>query len=96
MSILRLLGKHTFDVETTIILASAFDAAWLSLQISNSPVAADDRAAETRGLLAQRLIEVAQRGERDKRRLVNEALAQFANSKGNAATHTLRSPAARP
>jgi hypothetical protein len=80
MSILRLLGKHTFDVDTTIILASAFDAAWLSLQISNNPVAADDRAAETRGLLAQRLIEVAQRGERDKRRLVNEALAQFANS----------------
>jgi len=80
MSILRLLGKHTFDVDTTIILASAFDAAWLSLQISNNPVAADDRAAETRGLLAQRLIEVAQRGERDKVRLVNEALAQFANS----------------
>jgi len=80
MSILRLLGKHTFDVDATIILASAFDAAWLSLQISNNPVAADDRAAETRGLLAQRLIEVAQRGERDKRRLVSEALAQFANS----------------
>jgi hypothetical protein len=80
MSILRLLGKHTFDVDTTIILASAFDAAWLSLQISNNPVAADDRAVETRALLAQRLIEVAQRGERDKRRLVNEALAQFANS----------------
>jgi hypothetical protein len=80
MSILRLLGKHTFDVDTTIILASAFDAAWLSLQISNSPVAADDRATETRGLLAQRLIEVAQRGERDKRRLVSEALVQFANS----------------
>ena len=80
MSILRLLGKHTFDVDTTIILASAFDAAWLSLQKANSPVAADDRAAQTRGLLAQRLIEVAHGGERDKRRLVNEALAQFANS----------------
>jgi hypothetical protein len=78
MSILRLLGKHTFDVDTTIILASAFDAAWLSLQISNNPVAADDRAAETRGLLAQRLIEAAQRGERDKRRLVEDALAQIA------------------
>lgn len=80
MSILRLLGKHTFDVDTTIILASAFDAAWLSLQISNSPVAADDRAAETRSSLAQRIIETAQRGERDKRRLVEDALAQFANS----------------
>jgi hypothetical protein len=80
MSILRLLGKHTFDVDTTIILASAFDAAWLSLQISNSPVAADDRATETRDLLAQRIIEVAQRGERDKRRLVEDALDQFVNS----------------
>jgi len=80
MSILKLLGKHTFDVDTTIILAAAFDAAWLSLQTSGSPFAADDRAAETRDLLAQRLIEIAQRGERDKQRLVQEALAQFSNA----------------
>jgi len=77
MSILKLLGKHTFDVDTTIILASAFDAAWLSLQTSGSPFAADDRASRTRDLLAQRIIEIALRGERDKRRLVEEALAQF-------------------
>jgi hypothetical protein len=43
-------------------------------------VAADDRATETRDLLAQRIIEVAQRGERDKRRLVEDALDQFVNS----------------
>ena len=80
MSILKLLGKHTFDVDTTIILASAFDAAWLSLQTSGSPFAADDRASHTRDLLAQRIIEIAQRGERDKRRLVEEALAPFVTS----------------
>ena len=80
MSILKLLGKHTFDVDTTIILASAFDAAWLAMQNSNSPFAADDRAAKTRDLLAQRIIAIAQRGERDKQRLVQEALAQFVNS----------------
>jgi len=80
MSILKLLGKHTFDVDTTIILASAFDAAWLSLQTSGSPFAADDRASQTRDLLARRIIEIAQRGERDKRRLVEEALARFATS----------------
>jgi hypothetical protein len=80
MSILKLLGKHTFDVDTTIILASAFDAAWLSLQTSGSPFAADDRASQTRDLLAQRIIEIAQRGERDKRRLVEEALARFVTS----------------
>jgi hypothetical protein len=77
MSILKLLGKHTFDIDTTIILASAFDAAWLWLQTSNSPFAADDRAAKTRDLLAQRIVEIALRGERDKRRLMEEALAQF-------------------
>jgi hypothetical protein len=80
MSILKLLGKHTFDVDTTIILASAFDAAWLSLQTSGSPFAADDRAFQTRDILAQRIIEIAQRGERDKRRLVEEALARFVTS----------------
>ena len=80
MSILKLLGKHTFDADTTIILASAFDAAWLSLQVSDSPLAADSRSIETRELLAQRIIEIARRGERDKRRLVAEALGQFVNS----------------
>jgi hypothetical protein len=80
MSIVKLLGKHRFDVATTKILASAFDAAWLSLQISGSAFAADDRASATRELLAQRMIEIAQRGERDKQRLVEEVLIQFANS----------------
>jgi hypothetical protein len=51
-----------------------------SLQVSDSPLAADSRAIETRDLLAQRIIEAAQRGERDKRRLVAEALGQFVNS----------------
>ena len=79
MSILKLLGKHTFDVDTTKILASAFDVAWFSLQTSGSAFAADGQAAETRDFLARRIIEIAQRGERDRQRLVNQALAQFVN-----------------
>ena len=58
-----------------------FDAAWLSLQTSGSPFSADDRAAGTRDLLAQRIIEIAQRGERDRQRILEEALAQFESSK---------------
>jgi hypothetical protein len=77
---MSILGKHTFDTNTTIILASAFDAAWLSLQVSNNPLAADSRSIETRDLLAQRIIDAARRGERDKGRLVEEALGQFVNS----------------
>jgi hypothetical protein len=80
MSILKLLGKHSFDLDTTKILASAFDTAWLTLQKSGSALAGDDRAAATRDLLAQRLVEIAERGERDRQRLVDEALAQVANS----------------
>ena len=80
MSILRLLGKHTFDIDTTKTLASAFDTAWLSLQTSSSSFASDEQAAGTRNLLAQHIIEIAQRGERDKQRLVDGALAHFAKS----------------
>jgi hypothetical protein len=48
---------------------------------SGSPFSAGDRAAGPRDLLAQRIIEIAQRGERDRRRIVEEALAQFESSK---------------
>lgn len=81
MSILKLLGRYTFNVDTTKTLASAFDAAWLSLQASDSSFAADDRAAGTRDLIAQRIVDIAGSGERDKRRLVAGALAQFATAK---------------
>ena len=85
MSILKLLGKYTFDIDTTKTLASAFDAAWLSLQLSSSSFAADEQSAGTRNLLAQRMIEIAQDGERDRQRLVDLVLAQFNEpSPGNA------------
>jgi hypothetical protein len=80
MSILKLLGKHTFDVDTTMMLASAFDIAWLALQRSGGPDVADSQIAATRELLAQRLIDIALRGERDKQQLVDEALARFATA----------------
>ncbi|MGZ3409052.1 MAG: hypothetical protein ACXWKC_11710 [Xanthobacteraceae bacterium] len=78
MSILKLLGKYTFDVKTTMILASAFDAAWLSLQQSGGALVSDNQSSGTRELLAKRIIEIAEHGERDRQRIVNDALAQFA------------------
>lgn len=79
MALPKLLGRHAFDVDTTKILASAFDTAWFSLQTSGSASAADGQAAGTRDLLARRIIELAERGERDRQRLVHQALAQFVN-----------------
>ena len=80
MSILKLLGKHAFDVDTTKTLASAFDTAWLSLQNSGGSAVSDKRISGTRELLAQRIVEIAVGGERDKQRLVSGALIQFADS----------------
>lgn len=78
MSVLKLLGKYAFDIKTTMILASAFDAAWLSLQKSGGALVSDNQIPVTRELLAKRIIEIAEHGERDRQRIVNEALAQFA------------------
>jgi hypothetical protein len=77
MSILKLLGAHSFDVNTTMVLASAFDTAWLSLQKSGGARVSDNQSPATRELLARRIIEIAEHGERDRERIVNDALAQF-------------------
>jgi hypothetical protein len=70
-----------FDSDTAALLASAFDTAWNALKKSGSPLAADDRAASTRDLLARRIIEMARKGEQDPQRLVDDALAHSARSK---------------
>ena len=75
-----LLGKTGFDPETTAVLASAFDLAWDTVKNSGSPLAADDQAVLTRELLAKRIIDKAQQGERDPKRLVDDALAHLARS----------------
>jgi hypothetical protein len=59
------------DVDTTKILASAFDIAWLALQRSSGPDVADKQIVVTRRLLAQRIIEIALCGQRDKQHIVD-------------------------
>ncbi len=56
MSILKLLGQQSFDIATTMTLASAFDSAWLTLQKAGGEIVADKQAGGTRDLLAQRLV----------------------------------------
>jgi hypothetical protein len=76
------LFEHAaFDPETITRLASAFDTAWETVKKSGSPLAGDDQSASTREVLAKRIIETAQKGERDRRRLVDDALAHLTGSK---------------
>ena len=81
MPIDSLLANTTFGPETTALLASAFDSAWDTIKKSGSPLAADDQAASTREVLAKRIIEMGQRGERDQQRLVDDALDHLAGPK---------------
>ena len=78
MPIASLLADAAFDPDTVALLASAFDTAWNTVKKSGSPIAADGQAASTRELLAKRIIEMGHKGERDGRRLVDDALAHLA------------------
>ena len=68
MSILKLLGQQSFDIATTMTLASAFDSAWLTLQKAGGEIVMDKHADGTRDLLAQRLVAIAAGGKEILRR----------------------------
>jgi hypothetical protein len=81
MPIIASLAQNAFDPESIRVLETAFDAAWKTVNSSGSDLAVDGRAASTRELLAKRIIEMAERGESDPRRLVDDALAHLAASR---------------
>lgn len=74
-------ARGSFDPETTTILSNAFDRAWATIQKSGSPLAAPDRAAATRELLAQSIIADAEAGERNTQTLAENALAHLTNAR---------------
>jgi hypothetical protein len=90
-----------FDDEIVAILGSAFEAAWqslqVSLQVSGSSVTHEPDLAPTRELLAKCILVFAKRGERDRNRLVEKALALFAESNPDASlSFTSESSATAP
>jgi hypothetical protein len=74
MPIAGLLQQAAFDPEATRILMTAFDKAWDKFKSSGSALADDACAPSTRALLAKRIIETAQRGERNIDRLVEDGV----------------------
>jgi hypothetical protein len=73
-------GDGYFDPETVIILGTAFDEAWRSLQNSGVYFTSVHTAEATRETLARRIVESAKRGERDPGRLCDNALDDLARS----------------
>ena len=81
MPIIASLAQNAFDPESVRVLETAFDTAWETVNSSGSDLALEGRAASTREVLAKRIIEMAERGESDPRRLVDDALAHLAASR---------------
>jgi len=68
-----------FDAEIVDPFGSAFEAAWQSLQLSDSRLTHEPHIAYTRELLAKWIL-VGMQGERDRDQLVEKALALLAQS----------------
>ena len=69
-----------FDAEIVDLFGSAFEAAWQSLQLSDSRLTHEPHIAYTRELLAKWILVLGEQGKRDRNRLVEKALAFFAES----------------
>ena len=81
---LQTLAKHAlagaFDDKEILVLVEAFDQAWERVQKSKRAFVEHNHAQAARTLLALRIIEIAQLGERDPTRLRDDALAYLAQS----------------
>ena len=75
MSIVPLLANASFDPETVETLSAAFDDAWEQIKQSGSTFARPAYERGAREILAKRIIEMAQRGERDKKALSDAAVS---------------------
>jgi len=74
MSITPILTNSSFDPEAVKMLVSAFDDAWEAVQRSGGTLSRPPYAAAVREVLAKRIIEMAQRGQTNPRRLREDAL----------------------
>jgi hypothetical protein len=92
MSVTSVFKNLAFEPETVDVLTSAFEVAWDRVRNSGSPLGMDDAAAATREALAKRIIALAQKGERDRNRLVEGALASLTLSQNRFATGNDASP----
>jgi len=80
------MQQHAFDPDEIRLLSAALDHAWASVQASGASFDGDGHAEQARTALAKFIVEAAQRGELNQRRLTEGAVARFtaANLRTNA------------
>ena len=69
---------RTFDPETCNVLSAAFEDAWSIIVRSGSTFASPGNERATREIVARRIVDLAQSGERDRCRLRDGAVEPWA------------------
>jgi hypothetical protein len=80
MTIVPLLEQSAFEPEVIEILATAFEDAWASIEKSGSSLASPRYRRVAKEIMAKHIIETAQRGERDRQRLSEDAVTYLTQS----------------
>lgn len=80
MAIVPLLAQTAFDPEFIETLVSAYENAWRQVEESGSPFASPRYRRAAQEIVAKRIIETAQRGEREPVQLASDAVAYLARS----------------
>jgi hypothetical protein len=74
MTIIPLLQQSAFEPEVIDTLVSAYEAAWRKVEESGSKLASPAYKRAAQEIIAKRIIEMAQRGERGADWLVDDAV----------------------
>lgn len=80
MAIVPLLAQAAFDPEFIETLVSAYEDAWRQVEESGSAFASPRYRRAAQEIVAKRIIEMAQRGEREPVKLAGDAVAYLARS----------------
>lgn len=80
MSIIPLLAQSAFEPEMIDFLVSVYETAWSKVERSGSKLASPAYRRAAQEILAKRIIETAQRGERDAEQLGDDAVKYLEQS----------------
>jgi hypothetical protein len=80
MPIIPLLAQSAFDPETIETLVSVFEAAWRKVEQSGSKLASPAYKRAAQEIIAKRIIEMAQHGERNPDELADDAVSYLDRS----------------
>jgi hypothetical protein len=80
MAIIPLLAQSAFEPEMIDFLVSAYETAWKRVEQSGSKLASPGYQRAAQEIIAKRIIDMAQRGERDPTSLADDAVSFLESS----------------